>query len=98
MKNLLNIEMSDIEFDKLMCEQSNGKELKVIDGKVVAVERTVTEEEKKVNRIAELKQELAKWKEDVEQVELFGMQRNDYEEKKKRCAEIILELRELENK
>lgn len=47
-------------------------------------------------KIARLKQELAKWKEDVEQVELFGMERADYEQKKARCAEIILELRELE--
>lgn len=44
-----------------------------------------------------LKQELEKYKEDVEQVELFGMERADYEQKKKRCAEIIIELRTLEN-
>lgn len=43
-----------------------------------------------------LKQTLAKYKEDVEQVELFGMERTDYEEKKKLCADMILELRELE--
>lgn len=48
------------------------------------------------NEIYTLKEELRKWKEDVEQVELFGMVREDYEEKKLRCAEIILELRELE--
>lgn len=47
-------------------------------------------------RILVLKAELAKYKEDVEQVELFGMERTDYEEKKKRCAEIIKELRILE--
>ena len=46
--------------------------------------------------IGKLKQELAKWKEDVEQVELFGMTRTDYERKKTRCAEIIVQLRELE--
>ena len=46
--------------------------------------------------IGKLKQELAKWKEDVEQVELFGMTRTDYEQKKTRCAEIIIQLRELE--
>lgn len=48
------------------------------------------------NKIRNLKQELEKCKEDVEQVELFGMERTDYEEKKARCVEIILELRELE--
>ena len=46
--------------------------------------------------IGKLKQELEKWKEDVEQVELFGMERVDYEQKKTRCAEIIIQLRELE--
>lgn len=43
-----------------------------------------------------LKQELKKFKEDVEQVELFDMERSDYEQKKIRCANIILELRNLE--
>lgn len=36
---LLGIEMSFEEFDRLMCEQSQGKELKVVDGKVIAFER-----------------------------------------------------------
>ena len=48
-------------------------------------------------RILELKQQIAKYKEDVEQVELFGMQRADYQEKKALCVQIIEELRELEN-
>ena len=47
--------------------------------------------------IRALKQELNKYKEDVEQVELFGMERADYQEKKTRCAEIIIELRQLES-
>lgn len=42
---LLGIELSFDEFDRLMCEQNNGKELKVIDGKVVAFERIPTKEE-----------------------------------------------------
>lgn len=42
---LLGIEMSLEEFDKLMCEQSQGKQLKVVDGKVVAVEYKPTEEQ-----------------------------------------------------
>lgn len=48
------------------------------------------------SRINELKHQILKYKEDVEQVELFGMQRDDYEEKKEMCKNIILELRELE--
>ncbi len=42
---LLGIEMPLEEFDKLMCEESEGKELKVVDGKVVAVEHEPTQEE-----------------------------------------------------
>ena len=94
---LLGIEMSIEEFDHLMCEQSSGKELKVVDGKVVAVEHEITKEECKQNRIFELKQLIQKYKEDVEQVELFGMERDDYEEKKQACRDIVLELRELES-
>ena len=46
--------------------------------------------------IISLKQTLVKYKEDVEQVELFDMQRKDFEEKKLACANIIIRLRELE--
>lgn len=62
--------------------------------------QTKEDEERAINEkqelIADLKNELKKAKEDVEQVELFNMTRSDYEEKKARCREIILELRELE--
>ena len=60
MKKLLGIELNDQEFDFLMCEQNKGKELKVVDGKVVALERVITEEEKANARINELKSLLAK--------------------------------------
>ena len=43
-----------------------------------------------------LKSELGKIKEDVEQVPLFDMKRDDFEEKQQRCREIIEELRKLE--
>lgn len=43
---LLGIEISLEEFDALICEQSKGKELKVIDGKIVAILPTITDEEK----------------------------------------------------
>lgn len=48
-------------------------------------------------RLAELKAELAKIKEDIEQ-EVFGLVRDDYAEKKARAAAIINELRVLEGK
>ena len=56
---LLGIEMSMEEFDYLISEQNKGKELKVVEGKVVAVDYKPTEEELKQQRIAELKQLLA---------------------------------------
>ena len=93
---LLGIKMSFEEFDRLICEQSNGKELVVENGKVVAREHQTTQKELAEQRIQELKTLLNKYKEDVEQVELFGMERTDYEEKKRLCAEMILELRQLE--
>jgi hypothetical protein len=55
MKKLLGIEVTDEEFDYLICEQPKGKLLKVVDDKVVAVDYVLTEEEIKRNRIAELK-------------------------------------------
>ena len=50
---LLGIELTPAEFDFLMCEQAKGKELKVVDEKVVAEERMITDEEKNQMRIAE---------------------------------------------
>lgn len=52
---LLGIDLTYEEFDFLMCEQAKGKELKVVDGKVVAVESVITEEEKAQIRINQLK-------------------------------------------
>ena len=48
-------------------------------------------------RHAELKAELEKIKEDIEQ-EAFGLVRDDFELKKARAAEIINELRVIEGK
>lgn len=39
---------------------------------------------------------LLKYREDVEQVDLFGMEREDYEEKKAACRTLVEELRALE--
>lgn len=56
---LLGIKMSFEEFDRLMCEQSNGKELVVENGKVVASYQQPSEKELAEQRISELKQKLA---------------------------------------
>ena len=50
----------------------------------------------KQRQIADIKVMLEKYKEDVEQVELFGMERADYADKKEQCRTMILRLRELE--
>ena len=91
------IEVDEQAYEKtLAC--AVGKAWRVVDGKLeeqvydqTAVDKTLIEEE-----IATLKQEIAKAKEDVEQVELFGMERQDYEQKKQRCIEIVERLRVLE--
>ena len=46
--------------------------------------------------IREKKALLNKYREDVEQVDLFGMVRDDYEEKKILCKQLVYELREME--
>ena len=42
---LLGIELPFEEFDYLVCEQNKGKELKIVNGKVIAVDHEPTEEE-----------------------------------------------------
>ena len=49
-----------------------------------------------ISQIKNKKELLQKYKEDVEQVDLFGMERDNYEEKKELCKNLVLELRELE--
>ena len=43
--------------------------------------------------IQEKKKLLEKYKYDIQQVDLFGMERTDYEEKKNLCSQLVLELR-----
>lgn len=52
--------------------------------------------QEKLKVIAEKKVLLNKYREDVEQVSLFGMKRDDYEEKKLLCKTLVEELRVLE--
>ena len=59
-----------------------------------------TKEQKAKMELAKTIQEkkvlLNKYREDVEQVDLFGMERADYAEKKELCKQLVYELRELE--
>ena len=82
------------EIEDEIVETPIGTQLKSYTKKAEYKKRIAKQE--KINHIAELKKQIAKYKEDVEQVELFGMGRADYEEKKQACVDIITELRELE--
>lgn len=65
---ILGIEVTEKEFDFLFCEQAKGKELKVADGKIVAVEHEFTEEELKEQRKFEIRQRLEQLSQDFVQV------------------------------
>lgn len=56
----------------------------------------ILQKQELTNQILTLKAQINKYKEDVEQVDLFGMEREDYTEKKKQCVYIVLQLRQLE--
>ena len=53
---LFGIKLTDTEADYLFCEQAKGKELKVVDGKVIAVEYEPTQTELYENELNQLKQ------------------------------------------
>lgn len=61
------------------------------EAKISAIARYETQQ-----LIAKKKALLVKYREDVEQVDLFGMERADYAEKKAACKTLVEELRELE--
>lgn len=76
------IEITEQEFNELSKPKEPTAEQKALH------EKRKLHDEKKVL--------LNKYREDVEQVDLFGMQRDDYEEKKVLCAQLVRELRKLE--
>lgn len=49
MKELFGIKLTDKEFDKLFCEQSQGKIIQVIDNKVVAIDKPIDNATKILN-------------------------------------------------
>ena len=54
--NLLGIEMSLEEFDRLICEQNKGKELVIKNNKVVAIDHIETQQEKNLKRLNDLQE------------------------------------------
>ena len=79
---------------------SENESLYYIDGEVLAQKDSEKVQAITLARIqaqiAEKKALLLKYREDVEQVDLFGMEREDYEEKKAACRTLVEELRALE--
>lgn len=89
-----------IEAETLPDYNEQTESLFVVNGQVVAKQDeyklAVVKEAERQNLIAEKKALLLKYREDVEQVDLFGMEREDYEEKKAACRTLVEELRALE--
>ena len=95
----LYIWVEDLTYEKTL-QILFGKAWRVVDGKVVKQvydKQDFQISETELERQS-LKQELQRIKEDIEQVELFGMERSDYTQKKTRCIEIIERLRVLEQR
>lgn len=91
---ILGIEVTDEEWNYLFSEQSKGKALKVIDEKVVAVDREVTEEDKVFARRIEICQRLEELSQDFIQ-EFLGAVFDDIEERKQEFQKLHNELRTL---
>jgi len=66
---LLGIEVTPEEFDFLICEQGRGKELKVVDDKVVAVYHEQTQEELLRNEMFEIQSWFNEYDNQVKQYE-----------------------------
>lgn len=65
---MLGIEVSYEEMDRLSCLQAQGKELKIVDGKVVAVDRQPTDAELLTKRIEKIKSRLESLTQDFIQI------------------------------
>lgn len=94
--------MSEVIVDEVPAIGGENHTLYVENGKVVSKldESKVAQAARQVllSQISAKKALLVKYREDVEQVDLFGMERADYAEKKKLCKQLVEELRELEKK
>ena len=74
----------------------NGELVNPSAEELETLEQQKEAKEKTFRLIQQKKALLNKYREDVEQVDLFGMVRDDYEEKKELCKQLVYELRELE--
>ena len=92
--------MDEIIVDEVPTIGGENHSLYVENGKVVSKldESKVAQAARQalLSQIATKKALLVKYREDVEQVDLFGMERKDYYTKKTLCKQLVEELRELE--
>lgn len=99
MKTILGHEVTDEYFDYLFCEQAKCKEIKVVDGKVVAVERQITQQELLENELSNLYYWFNEYDNQVKQYERckrlgitfdkdINLLDNEAREKQQRIAEI----------
>lgn len=87
MKRLLGIEITDKEFDYFMCEQAKGKELKIVDNKIVAEYHQQTEKEK----LEQERREILRWFEE------YDNQVKQYNRCKRLGVEFDRDIGELDN-
>lgn len=94
MKTLYGIEIEDDYFNYLFSEQEKGKEIKVVNGKIIAVTHKLTEEEINRQRIYEIEERLEQLTQDFIQIQC-GAIFEDEEERKKEFKSLHNELRVL---
>lgn len=90
----LNLKSPLIDDEYIQITKEEFEELTKPKEYVPTAEEKAAQE--KARKIAEKKALLNKYREDVEQVDLFGMERADYAEKKLACKTLVEELRVLE--
>lgn len=94
---ILGIDVSLEEGDKLICEHNKGKDLKIIDGKVVAVEHIPNDEEIKQQQLFLKKRRLEELTKDFAQVQA-GLIIDDIEDRKIEFQTLLNEVRILQGK
>lgn len=106
---IVNVEVLDEKTKEPRIDKETGKiktieETRYREYQVCELEAVENPNKEKIIQIQEIKKQiqekkklLEKYKFDIQQVDLFGMERTDYEEKKSLCVQLVLELRELEN-
>lgn len=90
-------EVTDEEFDYLFSEQSKGKELKAVNGKVVAEMHISTQEEINNQLIFEKTKRLEELTKDFAQVQA-GLTIDDIEERRNEFRILLNEVRVLQGK